>query len=216
MSNDLGTAIAALERSLAEVERKANTLRSAINTLCEEAGIPPKYPNVGQSAEHAAVNTQIQPDTFYGKKQSTAIRMYLEMRKAQGLGPATPRDIFEALKTGGYQFETRNEINALVGMRALLRKNTVTFHKLPNGSYGLLTWYPDAKAGRPSDDDDEEEAAPNKEATTNRKSAAASELRKAREPGKRGRPPKAPERKEKPDVDHRPDLTGPVTGTKVA
>jgi hypothetical protein len=213
MPNDLGTAIAALERSLADTERKANALRSAINTLCEEAGLPPKYPNVGRSAEQAAVNTQIQPDTFYGKKQSTSIRMYLEIRKAQGLGPATPREIFEALKTGGYQFETRNETNALVGMRALLRKNNVTFHRLPNGTYGLLSWYPDARAGKPSDDDDDD-ATSNKEATT--KSAAASELRKTRQPGKRGRPPKTPERKEKPDVDHRPDVTGPVTGAKVA
>jgi hypothetical protein len=216
MSQDLGTAFAVLERSLAETERKANALRSAINTLCEEAGIPLKYPNVGRSAEHDAVNTQIQPDTFYGKKQSTAIRMFLEMRKAQGLGPATPREIFEALRAGGYQFETKNEINALVGLRALLRKNNVTFHRLPNGAYGLLSWYPDAKAGKPSDDDDDDATTPNKEATTSRKPVAASELRKAREPGKRGRPPKTPERKDKPDVDHRPDVTGPVTGAKVA
>jgi hypothetical protein len=88
---------------------------------------------------------QIGPDTFYGKKQSTAVRQYLEMRKAGGKGPATPREIFDALKKGGLQFETKNDEVALVGLRALLRKNTVTFHKLPNGSYGLLSWYPDAK-----------------------------------------------------------------------
>jgi len=71
-----------------------------------------------------------------------------------------------------------------------------------------------AKAGKSSDDDDDE----NKEAATNQKSAAASELRKPRVRPKlrRGRPPKTPERKEEPDVVHRPDVTRPVTGTKVA
>ena len=125
--SDFNSAIAALERSLSEIERKANALRSAINTLCEEAGKPPKYPERGETGEHTSVSTQIQSDTFYGKKQSTAIRMYLDIRKSQGVGPATPREIFEALRAGGYQFETKNETTALIGLRALLRKNTVTF-----------------------------------------------------------------------------------------
>lgn len=211
MSNDYATAIAALERSLKQVERKANDIRSAINTLCEEAGLEPKYPNLGRSAEQDAVDTKIQPDTFYGKKQSTAMRMYLDMRRAQGIGPATPREIFEALKTGGYQFETKNETTALIGMRALLRKNTTTFHKLPNGSYGLLTWYPDAKAGKSDDSDDEDY-----EAAATNKPTAASELRKARGPGKRGRPRKTPERKQVPDVANWPDLRGSVKDPEAA
>jgi hypothetical protein len=213
MSNDLGTAISALERSLAEVERKANGLRSAINTLCEEAGIAPKYPDAGRSAEQAAVATQIKPDTFYGKKQSTAMRMYLDMRKAQSLGPATPREIFEALKAGGYQFETRNETTALIGMRALLRKNTVTFHKLPNGSYGLLSWYPDAKASKSpdgDDDGDDGESASERQTAAGKKPAAA-ELRKTRGPSQRGTYQKSPERKESPDVVHQPDNKRVVT-----
>lgn len=211
MSNDYATAIEALERSLKQVERKANDIRSAINTLCEEAGLEPKYSNTGRTPEQEAVDTRIRPDTFYGKKQSTAMRMYLDMRKTQGIGPATPREIFEALKLGGYQFETKNETTALIGMRALLRKNTTTFHRLPNGSYGLLSWYPDAKAAKP-DEVDEEEA----EAAASSKQAAASELRKARSPRKRGRPPKTPERKEEPDVVHRPDLSGPMKAAGAA
>ena len=78
--------------------------------------------------------------------------MYLEMRKAQGLGPATPREIFESLKDGGYQFETKDETNAMIGLRALLRKNTVTFHKLPSGTYGMASWYPDAKKPKVTSD----------------------------------------------------------------
>jgi len=208
MAGDFNAAIAALERSLGEIERKANALRSAINTLCEEAGQPAKYPNIGESGEHVSVSTQIQPDTFYGKKQSTAIRMYLDIRKSQGVGPATPREVFEALKTGGYQFETKSEITALIGLRALLRKNTVTFHRLPNGSYGLASWYPDARTR--SADSEDEEAAPAK------RHGAASDLRKSRGPRKRGRPPKHPKGKDEPHVDHEPDLRGPVKATNTA
>ena len=38
----------------------------------------------------------------------SAMREYLEMRKRQGLGPAKPREFFEALKAGGYQFEAKD------------------------------------------------------------------------------------------------------------
>ena len=139
--------------------------------------------------------------------------MYLDMRRAQGLGPATPREIFEALKAGGYQFETKNEITALIGMRALLRKNTVTFHKLPNASYGLLAWYPDAKAGKPFDDDDETSE---KETAASKKPGAASQSRKVRLPLKRVRLLRTPERDEEPHVVHEPDVSGPGRTAKIA
>jgi len=75
----------------------------------------------------------------------TAVREYLDMRKLQNLGPTTPREIYTAITSGGFQFETKDEHTALVGLRALLRKRTAFFHKLPNGTYGLTSWYPDAK-----------------------------------------------------------------------
>jgi hypothetical protein len=41
-----------------------------------------------------------------------------------------------------------------VGLRAVLRKATTVFHKLPGtGMYGLTSWYPDARAARATDDD---------------------------------------------------------------
>ena len=148
MSNPFEAAIAELERQLEEVDRKGNELRGVINNLCTAAGLPLRYPDlgVGAGANAGAPGrvTKIQDDTFYGKKQTPAMREYLELRKAQGLGPAKPRDIFEALKSGGYQFGA-NEIVALVAMRALLRTQPNIFHKLPQGTYGLTAWYPDAK-----------------------------------------------------------------------
>lgn len=178
MSTELNPAIDTLERRLAEVERKANDLRSLINVLCVEAGLPSRYPEGSGPSGGGTKITQIKEDTFYGKKQQTAVREYLEMRKAQGLGPAKPRDIYEALRAGGYQFEAKDEDNALVGLRALLRKRTNIFHRLPNGVYGLLNWYPNARVEKSSEDggdeDDEKDAASEeKETATVKKTAAA-------------------------------------------
>ncbi len=156
--DDLSAAIAALERRLIDHDRKGNEIRRAINILYEEGGQKPKYPDVDTPAgtqDSGGVLTQIKRDSFYGKKQMTAAREYLEMRRTQGDGPATPQEILEALKAGGYKFEAKSDDIALVGLRALLRKATNVFHKLPGTrAYGLLSWYPNAKA---SDNDDDGE-----------------------------------------------------------
>jgi hypothetical protein len=97
----------------------------------------------------------LRPDSFYGKSITTAAREYLDMRRAAGLGPATPREIYEALVKGGYTFETKDETNAIIGVRATIRKSSSIFHRLPNGTYGLLGWYPNARASKSDDEIDE-------------------------------------------------------------
>jgi hypothetical protein len=129
--------------------------------------------------------TQIADDTFYGQKQTPAMRTYLEMRKAQGLGPATPREIYEAIKSGGYVFEAKDAEVALVGMRALLRTQPNIFHRLPQGTWGLTVWYPDAKKPK-------EEPKPKKKKAAAKKTAAKSKLRILP-------PPKNRERLQEPD-----------------
>lgn len=158
MSSDLNPAIDALERRLAELEQKANELRGAINVLCAETGMPPRYQDTPKQGIGGGTITSIKDDTFYGKRQRTAAKEYLKMRKAQGLGPAKPREIFDALKAGGYQFEAKDDEVALVGLRAMLRKRYTVFHRLPNGSYGLTEWYPDIKRPKGSDDSDSSDA----------------------------------------------------------
>lgn len=178
-----------LERRLADLERKGNTLIEVINDLRTEEGLPPLPPLGGgggtgnASRTGAASVTQIKPDTFYGKKMQTAVREYLEMRwvaAGNQTNPATPREIYVAITEGGYQFDTKDETNAITGLRALLRKRTAFFHKLPNGTYGLTNWYPDAKkpkaaaADESADDDDTDDEAPKKETVTTPKMATAS------------------------------------------
>jgi hypothetical protein len=79
---------------------------------------------------------------------STAAREYLEMRRTMSLGPASPREVYEALTDGGFSFDTKDEQIVLVSLRATLRKSSSIFHRLPNGQYGLLKWYEHVKAER--------------------------------------------------------------------
>lgn len=134
-----------------EVQTAEN--KRTVNRLCAKAGKPPIYPDADRAAGGAQLGG-IRPDEYYGQPLASAIRMILEARKASGLGAATVREIYEALIKGGFRFEAKDE-NAVRGLRQSLSKNSVTFHKLPNGTYGLLEWYPGAKAARPGEDDDD-------------------------------------------------------------
>lgn len=60
------------------------------------------------------------------------------------------------MKAGGYQFQAKDEETALVGLRAMLRKRTAVFHKLPTGSYGLTSWYEDIKAQKTAEGADDD------------------------------------------------------------
>jgi len=145
MTDAFAPAIAALQNELRSLEAKIRETKGAINVLCRHAGMAELYQNIEQEIGGAAIAT-IKADTFYGKTIGTAAREYLDMRKASGLGPATAKDIFDALKKGGLQFDTANDTNAQISLGNTLRKNSRIFHRLPNGQYGLLAWYPNAKA----------------------------------------------------------------------
>lgn len=174
MSDDITeAAIAKLERGIEEYEQKIRALRTAINTICENSGLQARYAEAQLIAGGNVKLSQIQDDTFYGKKQTSAMREYLEMRKAQGIGPAAPREIYEALKQGGYQFETKDETVALVGLRALLRTQPNVFHKLPQGTYGLTSWYPDAKPTTETGPRRKKKGAPKKQRSKRKTTAGA-------------------------------------------
>lgn len=157
-------AIAALQQQLTEQERKVSETKMLINRLCEVAGLPPAYADVGGTSGPSIAT--LRGDTFYGKVMTTAAREYLQMRKAASLGPTTVRDIYENLKKGGYPFETEDANNAMTGIRQVLRKNSAIFHRLPNGEWGLLAWYErikqqkQAKAAADAEIDEEDDTIP--------------------------------------------------------
>jgi hypothetical protein len=162
MRDEFKPAIAALLADLKEIDRKGAETKRAINRLCELAGGPPMFDNI--DTESRASVTALRTDQFYGKVLNTAAREYLDMRKAANLGPAMPREIYEALVEGGFKFDTKSETNAITALRQVLRKNSSTFHRLPHGAYGLLAWYPNAKAAKHDDANEEAEHRPAKRA----------------------------------------------------
>lgn len=149
----LQPAIDMLEKDFADLERKANGLLTSINLLRERAGLPPRPGGWSSGDDMKADNgassapIKLHSDTFTGKKLGAAVREYLTMRKdARMDAPATSREIFDALKQGGFVSGAKDDATGLVVLRTLLRKNTTTFAKLQNGKYGLRAWYPNLRA----------------------------------------------------------------------
>lgn len=149
MATDANPAIELLLSQIDDLERRVNAFKASVNTLCAHDGRPPIFPPGGGGGAKEAPGSQVdgetaQPvggpiksDSFYGLRQQTAARKFLEMRGSA----ASPREILEGLRAGGYQVEAKTDEVALVGLRAMLRKRTAVFHKLPNQSYGLVGWY---------------------------------------------------------------------------
>ncbi|MDR3483697.1 MAG: hypothetical protein P4M05_02155 [Bradyrhizobium sp.] len=119
--------------------------KEMVNTLCTVIGRAPAYA-IAEAA--MAVPTSIRSDQFYGQPLASAVRTILEMRKQRGLGAATNNEIYDALTAGGYEFDTKSDDIARKSLRNSIAKNTALFHKLPNGQFGLLSWYPNVKKPR--------------------------------------------------------------------
>ncbi len=143
MSDDILNTIEVLANRVSAKEEEANKLKKLVNELCSEAEIDPRYPHISEAGGGGAA---VRSDQFYGQTLTAAIRNYLECRKSSGLGAAPVADIFRAIRGGGYKFETNSEENAKISVGNALRKTSSIFHRLPNGHYGLLVWYPSAKA----------------------------------------------------------------------
>jgi hypothetical protein len=147
MTKTLDQAIDEIVAEIGKLESEIRDKKKTVNTLCGVAGREEMYT---LEASEAAVPSRIRADQFYGQALATAVRTILEMRKQQNLGAATINEIFDALTAGGYTFNTKTDDVGRASLRNSLSKNTVTFHKLPNGRFGLLSWYPNAKATKPA------------------------------------------------------------------
>jgi hypothetical protein len=137
---DILSTIELLSKRVSGKEEEINKLKKLINELCGEAGIPLKFQDVSENESGVSIRS----DQFYGQTLNAALRTYLEQRK--NLGAASVSEIYVAIRDGGYKFETKSEDIARISLANALRKTSSIFHKLPNGKYGLLSWYPSAKA----------------------------------------------------------------------
>lgn len=148
MDASLKPAVDLLMGRLKEQQRAVIDTKKSINAICSAANEPPMFAESELSGESRGPSLSIQSDQFYGQPLATSIRDILEMRRALKQGPASVNEIFEALNQGGFKFETKNEENSKRGLRISLTKNTAIFHKLPNGRFGLVEWYPNVKTQR--------------------------------------------------------------------
>ena len=132
-------AIEVLYAELEEQERQVQETKRAINMLVRRLGEAEPYPNV-DSQTVGSVN-RLRPDAFYGKAFATAAQEYLQMRRQA----STADEITEGLRAGGFDFKSMSwkpdDLKRMVPLS--LSKNTSYFHRLPNGTFGLLEWYPE-------------------------------------------------------------------------
>jgi hypothetical protein len=159
MSDHIAKTIAEMMAKVDEAEKEVVQLKQLVNLLCEQNGAMPVYHI--EDSPSVAIGA-IRSDQFYGQPLATCISTYLEGRKAANLGAASVSEIHDALEKGGYHFETKSADNAKRNLRISLAKNTAKFHKLPNGRFGLLEWYPQAKqpkdAASPNESDESAKA----------------------------------------------------------
>ena len=174
MTDHIRRTIEEVQNKVRQAEDETARLKRMANELAGMAGMPAIYAQV-ESTETPSISS-IRRDQWYGQPLATAIREYLEMRRAANLGPATVNEIFDSLTAGGFKFDTKDDDNSKRGLRISLTKNTSIFHRLPDKKhYGLLEWYPDVKekksktkdnsAGDVADDDDVDLDADGKEAS---------------------------------------------------
>lgn len=134
------------QEKLRALEEEIRKIKRFINSAYDLEGEPPLYLDVDETSRTATAITR--KDQFYGRPLATVAREILEMRQAANLGAASIDEIFDALQSGGYQFEFKDLEVAKRGVGISLAKNTTVFHRLPSGYYGLAAWYPNAKKAK--------------------------------------------------------------------
>lgn len=161
MSEHVTQTISMIQCQVNDLERQLIEKKRMVNGLCGLINQAPIYPDAALSP-HAGLGPP-RDDEYYGQPLAKALRMILERRQLANLGPATVNDIYDLLIAGGYKFNTDVEEHAKRGLYSALTKNTATFHKLPNGSYGLVSWYPGIKPAKSANGGKTTEVQPSQE-----------------------------------------------------
>lgn len=132
------------------IEKDLSDKKRTVNDLCRLAGRPAIYADADLAVQNGTLS--FRSDEFYGKPLASVVRQILEKRASANLGAASVNEIYDAMVAGGYHFAAKNNANARGGLYISLGKNTTTFHKLPNGNYGLVVWYPTVREQRSKTD----------------------------------------------------------------
>ncbi|WP_353072646.1 hypothetical protein [Tunturiibacter gelidiferens] len=144
MSDKLSAAVEALQEELQKQLAEVDDTKRMINGLLRRMGQEALYADESNSVHSSTIRSS----QFYGKPLATAAREYLEMSSQRDA--RTPDEILTALKKGAFDFKSTNwkEKDYLRMLSISLSKNTSMFHRLPNGAFGLLSWYDSAMIKR--------------------------------------------------------------------
>jgi hypothetical protein len=172
MADELGPAVAALQRKLEEQLQDVASTKRTINMLMKMSGKEAVYTE--DSAEHSGA---VRADQFYGKGLATSAAEYLAMRRQA----CQPDEIYNALVAGGFDFDMldwqKEDQMRIRSLAMSLAKNTGSagkFHRLKNGTFGLRVWYdPDFLKKAATGTDSELKSAKKKKASKAAKAKAA-------------------------------------------
>ena|SRR5229473_5403412 len=147
MEDKLSAAIEVLTNQLEDQMKRVAETKGAINALLRSMGKDPMFDDT--NPEHVSP-LKVRRDEYYRQPFATAAQMYLQRRKEA----ATAEEVLKGLEQGGFDFDRLGwkENDRLRFLAISLAKNNKVFHKLPNGTFGLLSQYPDVpKAGSQPD-----------------------------------------------------------------
>jgi len=135
MDDRISAAIEVLVEQLTDQEKRVSDTKRTINSLLQSMGEPPAYDDV----DSVSSSLKMRRDEFYGKPFATAAQMYLQRRKQA----CTADEIMKGLEQGGFDFRVTEwkEKDRLRSLAISLAKNNKVFHKLPNNTFGLASWY---------------------------------------------------------------------------
>lgn len=139
MKKKLSAAVDVLLEELEKQVQQVAETKNTINALLAASGESPRFEDV--EAEKIGGGT-IQRAQFYGKPLATAVTEFLQIRKHV----CTAEEILAGLEEGAFDFKAQGwkDKLRLRGLAISLAKNSQTFHKLPDGSFGLVNWYDQA------------------------------------------------------------------------
>lgn len=154
MHDKLTPAVEALLDQLKVQQEEIADTKRMINSLCKRMGQEPMFADIVTEQSGAG---PLRPDQYYGRPLSTVAQEFLERRRQA----STADEIMKGLQQGGYDFKAHGwqEKDWLRLFAISLAKNSKTFHKLPNGTFGLGAWYPEAAARREAAKQDKEKGA---------------------------------------------------------
>ncbi len=140
MDDKLSGAVEVLMEQLSEQQKQVADTKRTINALLRRMGKDQMFED---TLAESIYSVKVRADEYYAKPFATAAQMFLQRRKQAVSGD----EILKGLEQGGFDFDAMGwrENDRLRSLAISLAKNNKVFHRLPNGTFGLVEWYPNLK-----------------------------------------------------------------------